>query len=91
VLWRTGEGGDLLGFELSGDYAWSARTLLAGGIQVDDFQTDMMTEARRATKVWAGVERKIRKGLALSGRVEDTVTSSSGKDVRARLTLNADF
>lgn len=91
AIWRTGAGGNILGFELSGDYTCSVGTLLVGGIQRDAFQTDMMTDARHATKFWGGIEKKLAKNLALSGRVEDTITTSTDKDVRARLTLNVNF
>jgi hypothetical protein len=91
MIWRTGAGGDLLGFELSGEYAWSPTLLLVGGIQQDAFQTDMMTGSRHATRFWGGVESKLRKNLSLSARVEDTISTDASKDLRARLTLNANF
>ncbi len=91
MIWRTGAGGDLLGFELSGEYAYDVGTLLVGGIQRDAFQTDMMTSSRHATRFWGGVESKLRKNLTAAARVEDTITTESGKDVRARLTLNVNF
>jgi hypothetical protein len=91
AVWRTGAGGDLLGFDLSGEYAWNPTLLLFGGVQHDAFQTDMMTGSRHATRFWGGFEKKIRKGLAASGRVEDTVSTDSSRDFRGRLTLNVNF
>jgi hypothetical protein len=91
VIWRGGAGGDLLGFELSGDYAWSPSTLLVGGVQHDAFQTDMMTNGRNATRIWGGVESKLRRNLSLSGRLEDTISTDMQRDFRARLSLNVNF
>lgn len=91
AIYRDGAGGDLLGFELSGEYKYMAKYFLAGGIQHDAFQTDMMTDSKSATKLWIGAETKIRKNVTASARIEDTIATDYSKDIRARFALNVDF
>lgn len=90
-IWRVGTGGNLVGFELSGDRVVLQKYLLAAGIQHDSFRRELTTDYESATRFWIGAETKLRKNLSAQARVEDTVSDQYNKDIRARLALNYDF
>lgn len=88
---RVGTGGNLLGFEISGDKVVMQKYILAAGVQHDSFRRELMTDYESATRFWVGAETKIRKNLSAQARLEDTVSDRYHKDLRARLALNYDF
>jgi hypothetical protein len=90
-IWRVGTGGNLAGFELSGDVVVKKDFLLAAGIQRDSFRRELMTGYDAATRFWGGCEAKLRKNISASARIEDTISDQVSKDVRARLALNVAF
>ncbi len=90
-IWRVGTGGNLVGFELSGDKVVLQKYILAAGVQHDSFRRELTTEYDSATRFWIGGETKLRKNLSVQARVEDTVSDQFNKDIRARLALNLDF
>ncbi len=90
-IWRSGTGGNLVGFELSGDQAICNTYLVGAGVQYDKFRNEEAQEYETATKVWIGGNAKLRKNLSAQARVEDTVSDRFDKDIRARLALNYDF
>jgi hypothetical protein len=90
-IWRVGTGGNLAGFELSGDMVVKKDYLLAAGIQRDSFKRELMTGYDSAIRFWGGCEARLRKNVTVSARVEDTISDQVSKDVRARLALNVAF
>lgn len=90
-IWRVGTGGNLYGFELSGDTVFGKMVTLAAGVQHDSFRRELMTGYDTATRLWAGAEARLRKDLSVSARVEDTMSDKYDNDVRARIALNFDF
>jgi len=90
-IWRGGTGGNLVGFELSGDKVIDKKFLLGAGIQYDKFRNEEAEEYETATKFWIGADAKIRKNISAQARLEDTVSDRFDKDFRARLALNYDF
>lgn len=90
-IWRIGTGGNLYGFELSGDKVVLQKYLLAAGVQHDSFRRELTNSYDAATRFWIGAEAKLRKNLSAQARVEDTISDQYNKDIRARLALNLDF
>lgn len=90
-IWRGGTGGNLLGFELSGEKAVLQKYLLGAGIQHDRFRLEDAEGYENATKFWLGADAKLRKNVSVQARIEDTVSDEFDKDIRARLALNFDF
>ncbi len=90
-IWRAGTGGNLVGFELSGDRVVKEKYILAAGVQHDSFRRELATGYDSATRFWIGAETKLRKNLSAQARLEDTVSDQYNKDIRARLALNYDF
>ncbi|MBI5418938.1 MAG: hypothetical protein HZA60_02510 [Deltaproteobacteria bacterium] len=90
-IWRVGTGGNLAGFELSGDKVVLQKYILAAGVQHDSFRRELSNSYDSATRFWIGGEAKVRKNLSVQARVEDTVSQRFSKDIRARLALNVDF
>lgn len=90
-IWRIGTGGNLAGFELSGDMVVKKDYLLSAGVQRDSFKRELMTGYDEATRFWGGCEARLRKNVTASARIEDTISDRVGKDVRARLALNVAF
>jgi hypothetical protein len=90
-IWRVGTGGNLAGFELSGDMVVKKDYLLSAGIQRDSFKRELMTGYDSATRFWGGCEARLRKNVTASARIEDTISDQVSKDVRARLALNVAF
>ena len=58
---RNGTGGNLAGFELSGDMVFRKMYTLAAGVQQDSFRRELMTSHDSATRVWVGGEARLRK------------------------------
>ena len=90
-IWRNGTGGNLAGFELSGDMVFRKNYILAAGVQHDSFRRELMDSSEAATRFWVGCEAKLRKNVSVQARIEDTVSQDYNKDVRGRLALNVDF
>lgn len=90
-IWRVGTGGNLAGFELSGDLVVRKDYLFSAGVQRDSFKRELMNGYDDATRFWAGCEAKLRKNVSASVRIEDTISDQTSKDVRARLALNVAF
>jgi len=90
-IWRVGAGGNLAGFELSGDMVVRKDYLFAAGVQRDSFRRELMTGYDAATRFWGGCEARLRKNVSASARIEDTISDRISKDVRARLALNVAF
>jgi len=88
---REGTGGNLLGFELSGDMVVLKKFILSAGVQHDNFRRELMTSYDSATRFWVGGEAKLMKNVSATARIEDTVSQQFNKDVRARMALNVDF
>lgn len=90
-IWRVGTGGNVGGFELSGSKVFAKDYLAILGVQSDSFKREGMSGYDQGTRIWAGLEAKLTKNIALSGRIEDTISTEISKDVRARLALNVSF
>jgi hypothetical protein len=90
-IWRNGDGGQLAGFELSGDMAVAKKYTVAAGVQHDVYKRDLMTGNESASRVWLGGDVKLRKDVSVAARVEDNFNENWNNDVRARLALNVDF
>lgn len=90
-IWRVGTGGNLYGFELSGDTVFGRMYTLAAGIQYDNFRRELMNDYDNATRLWVGAEARLRKDLSVSARIEDTMSDKYDNDVRGRIALNYDF
>jgi hypothetical protein len=90
-IWRVGTGGNLYGFEISGDKVVLQKYILAAGVQHDSFRRELTNSYDAATRFWVGAEAKLRKNLSAQARVEDTISDQFNKDIRARLALNLDF
>jgi hypothetical protein len=91
AIWRQGVGGDLLGFELSGDMALNRRIVLAAGGQHDVYERDLMTGSESASRVWVGGSLRLRENVSVLGRVESNFNENFDYDVKARFALNVDF
>ena len=91
AIWRVGTGGNLYGFELSGDRVFAKKYTLGAGVQHDSFRRELMNDYDVATRFYAGGEAWVLKNLSVAARIEDTVSDRIGKDLRARLALNYDF
>lgn len=91
AVWRDGAGGDLIGFELSGDVLYAKKYLVALGAQHDVYKRDLMTGSESASRIWAGGEVRLRKDVSVSARIQDDFNENFDNDVRARLALNVDF
>jgi len=90
-IWRNGTGGNLAGFELSGDTVIRKNYILSAGVQHDNFRRELMDSHDSATRFWIGGEAKLRKNVSVQARIEDTHSQQYKQDVRARLALNVDF
>lgn len=90
-IWRNGTGGNLAGFELSGDTVFRKNYILSAGVQHDNFRRELMDSHDSATRFWIGGEAKLRKNVSVQARIEDTHSQQFKQDVRARLALNVDF
>ncbi len=90
-IYRNGTGGNLAGFELSGDTVIRKIYILSAGVQHDNFRRELMDSYDSATRFWIGGEAKLRKNVSVQARIEDTHSQQFNKDLRARLALNVDF
>ncbi|HEY5997151.1 MAG TPA: hypothetical protein VIU29_09010 [Candidatus Deferrimicrobiaceae bacterium] len=90
-VWRNGEGGRLLGFDLSADASVAEKYLLTAGFQHDIYKRDLMTGEETASRIWLGGESRIRRDISVSCRLEDGWNANFSHDLRARLALNVDF
>ncbi len=90
-IWRVGTGGNIYGFELSGDRVFLKKYTLAAGIQHDSFKRELMNDYDVATRFYVGAEARLLKNVSVAGRIEDTISDRISKDLRARLALNYDF
>ncbi len=90
-IWRVGAGGNIYGFELSGDRVFLKKYTVAAGVQRDSFKRELMNDYDVATRFYVGGEARVLKNVSVAGRVEDTISDQISKDLRARLALNYDF
>ena len=101
VDYRTGYGGNLFGFEVTGDYRIKDKVILAAGAQYDVFNrpydvdvsngvtsTDFYQAAQR---YWVGGKWLFRKDLSLSARIEENVSKNFDHRALGRLALNWNF
>jgi hypothetical protein len=88
---RNGTGGNLRGFELSGDTVLAKRYVLAAGYQGDVYRRDLMSGYESANRVWVGAEAKVKENVSVSARLEDSFNDNWDGDMRARMALNLDF
>lgn len=91
AIWRVGTGGNIYGFELSGDAAITKVFTVAAGVQHDSFKRELMNDYDVATRFYVGGEAKVLKNVSVAARIEDTISDEISKDLRARLALNYDF
>ncbi len=91
AIFRNGTGGNLRGFEVSGDTVVAKNYLLAAGYQGDVYRRDLMTGYESANRFWLGAEAKVAKNVSVSGRVEENFNHDWNSDLRMRLALNLDF
>ncbi|MBI5576015.1 MAG: hypothetical protein HY896_06575 [Deltaproteobacteria bacterium] len=90
-IWRTGTGGNLAGFEISGDTVFRKNYILSAGVQHDSFRRELGTGYDSATRFWVGGEARLKKNISVQARIEDTISTDFNKDFRGRLALNVDF
>ena len=64
---------------------------LRAGVQYDSFRRELFNSYDSATRVWLGLETKIRKNISASARIENTHSQQFSQDTRGRLALNVDF
>jgi hypothetical protein len=88
---RSGAGGHLTGYELSGETVVAKKYILAAGYQGDVYKRDLMTGYDSTNRFWLGCEAKVREDVSVSARVEDSFNDNWDGDWRARLALNLDF
>lgn len=90
VDYRHGFGGNLWGFEVTGDYRVNNKILVSAGVQYDsyhrpDFEEDNYDFAQR---YWLGAQYLLNKNMSLSARFEDNVNENFNHRPLGRVALN---
>lgn len=87
---RSGYPGDLTGFRVSADYAWS-KALLAAGITYDVFQRDSMADDFSAKQYWVAGSYELRENVTAKLRLEDKVTRQFDDEFQGRASVDVRF
>jgi hypothetical protein len=74
---REGFGGDLVGFELFGDYSLKKKYTISAGAQYDTYKRlDDRDDNDYATRYWLGGRWQVTKAISLQARLEDNINES---------------
>lgn len=84
---RQGFGGDIWGFEITGDYRTGKRLLISAGAQYDIYErpeeftpSELIPEedpgTQYATRLWLGAEYLLSKNVSVAARVEENINES---------------
>ena len=90
VEYRNGYGGNLWGFEVTGDYRVDKKLLVSGGVQYNsyrrpDFEDDDYEDASR---FWVGAQYEVNKDMAVSARIEDNINENFDHRPLGRIAFN---
>lgn len=91
--YRRGFGGNLFGFELSGDYSTGKKLLLSAGIQYDAYHRPFFEheDYDYAHRLWIGGRYEISKNASLILRLEDNINENFDHRPLGRVLLTWDL
>ncbi|MBI5639724.1 MAG: hypothetical protein HZA17_04790 [Nitrospirae bacterium] len=88
VDYRHGYGGNLWGFEVTGDYRIREKLLLSAGIQYDTYRRPDEFGNNYAQRYWLGGLWSAGKNTSVSARIEDNVNENFDHRPLARIAFN---
>jgi len=88
VDYRTGYGGNLWGFEITGDYKINNNILVAGGIQYDAYKRPDNDNNGNAQRYWLGGQYIVDKNVSVNLRLEDNVNENFNHRTLGRIAVN---
>lgn len=88
VDYRTGYGGNLWGFEVTGDYKISNKIMLAGGVQYDAYKRPDNDNNGNAQRYWLGGQYIVNKNVSVNLRLEDNVNENFNHRTLGRIAVN---
>ncbi len=91
LIFRDGDGGDVVGFEVSGSHSFTDALSAAAGIQYDSYERDYMTTSEDAQRYWIGGSYVVSEQVKVSLRIEDSENKNFNHDLRSRVSFNLAF
>jgi len=89
LIYRNGTGGDILGFELLGDYKLKKKYTLSAGVQYDTYERpDFDEDDDYATRLWLGGEWLVSENVTLQARIEENINENFDSRPMGRVLLN---
>ena len=88
VDYRNGFGGNLWGFEITGDYKILEKFIVSAGIQYDEYRRPDQNGENFARRYWIGGDWLITKNISAIARIEDNVNESFKHRPLGRVALN---
>ncbi len=89
VDYRHGFGGNLWGFEVTGDYRLSDKIAVAAGVQYDSYKRpDVLEGNNDAQRYWIGGSWIATKNISVIGRVETNINENFDHRTLGRVALN---
>ncbi len=88
VDYRTGYGGNLWGFEITGDYKINSKFLVAAGIQYDAYRRPDNDNNGNAQRYWLGGQWIVDKNISVNVRIEDNVNENFDHRPLGRIAVN---
>ena len=89
VDYRHGYGGNLWGFEVTGDYRVNEKIGLAAGVQYDSYKRpDLLEETNDAQRYWIGGRWIATKNISVTARIEEDVNENFDHRTLGRVALN---
>lgn len=88
VDYRHGYGGNLWGFELTGDYRIMNKLIVTAGIQYDEYKRPDQFGNQFARRYWIGGDWLVTKNISAIARIEDNVNETFEHRPLGRVALN---
>jgi hypothetical protein len=87
VDYRHGYGGNIWGFELTGDYRLNERIAVAAGVQYDSYKRPELDGTNDAQRYWLGGRWIATKHISVTARIEEDVNENFDHRTLGRVAL----
>jgi hypothetical protein len=88
VDYRHGYGGNLWGFEITGDYRVNEKIAVAAGVQYDSYKRPELDGTNDAQRYWLGGRWVATKNISVTARIEENVNETFDHRTLGRVALN---
>jgi hypothetical protein len=88
VDYRHGYGGNLWGFEVTGNYRMNEKVAVAAGVQYDSYRRPELNGTNDAQRYWLGGRWVATKNISVTARIEENVNETFDHRTLGRVALN---